>query len=299
MPAFDTPVPIVALIDVPAADIRVDAGERADTVVEIVPGDAHDDADVELARQIRVDCADGRLLVKAQGGTAARPGGLSLDQLIGSPASWVRSLLGSGGRVQVTVSLPAGSRVDGGTAASLRCRGRLGDVRFTTSDGDIQVEEAGRLRVKSSNGDISVGRATGHSDLTTTHGSITVGEIDGTAAVKTAHGEVTLGQVSGELRISSAHGDVRVDRALAGVVAKTAYGSLSVGEIVSGTFVMETAGGGLELGIRDGTTAWLDVSSQYGTVDVSLDAAQAAAPGELTAEVRAHTAYGDIAIHRS
>ncbi|WP_235855089.1 DUF4097 family beta strand repeat-containing protein [Nonomuraea aridisoli] len=301
MPAFATPEPITAVIDVPAAHLRIEASERADTVVEISPSDASNDADVEIARQTKAEYSDGRLLVKTSGGPSTRSfgWGISLDKLVESPADWVRSLISGGGTVEVTISLPAGSRVEGGAAADVRCRGPLGDVRFTTSLGDIRVDQAARLRLKSDHGDISVGRAAGHAELTTTHGSIGVGGIDGTAVIKTAHGEVTLGTVTGELRLSSAHADVTVDRALSGVVAKTAYGSLTIGEVVSGAVVMETTGGGLELGIRQGTSAWLDVSSQHGTVDVSLDAADGPVETEHTLEVRAHTDYGDIVIHRS
>jgi hypothetical protein len=68
---------------------------------------------------------------------------------------------------------------------------------------------------------------------------------------------------------------------------------------MSGSVVMETSGGALDLGIREGSAAWLDVSSTYGTVDVSLDTCDGPARSDQTVEVRAHTSYGDIVIHRS
>ncbi|MGP3964797.1 DUF4097 family beta strand repeat-containing protein [Nonomuraea sp. 3N208] len=212
---------------------------------------------------------------------------------------WARSLLGGGGSVDVTIDLPAGSRVEAHTAAGFRCAGRLGEVQFTTSYGEIRIEQAGRLRLKTGSGDISVSRSAGPAEVTTTDGNIRIGEIDGTAVVKTSHGDLTVGQVTGELRLHTAYGDISVDRALAGVAAKTAYGSVRIGEVASGPVRMETTGGGLELGIREGTAAWLDVSSQYGTVEVSLDACDGPGQSDKTVEVRAHTAYGDIVIHRS
>lgn len=297
MPTFDTPEPIFAVIEVAAANVRINASERADTVVEVRPADEFNDADLHAAELIQVEYANGRLLVKAAASTSGW--GVSLDKLVEAPASWARSLLGWGGSVDVTVDLPDGSRVDANTAAGLRCRGRLGEVRFTTSYGDIRVEEAGRLRLKTGSGDISVTRSTGHADVTTTHGTIRIGAVDGTAVVKTSHGDLSLGEVTGELRLNTAYGDIQVDRALAGVTAKTAYGSVRIAEVVSGSVVMETTGGGLELGIREGTAAWLDVSSQHGAVEVDLDSFDGPAQSEKTVEVRAHTAYGDIIIHRS
>ncbi|GAA3643087.1 DUF4097 family beta strand repeat-containing protein [Nonomuraea antimicrobica] len=301
MPTFDTPEPILAVLDLATAEIRVNASDRADTVVEIRPSDAHNDADVQAAQHTHAEYADGRLLVRTDKAHAgAFPGqGLALDKLVESPMSWARSLLLGPGSIDVTIELPAGSRLDAKTSASLRCHGPLGEVTITTSYGDIRIEQADRLRLKSTHGDITVTRACGHAEVTTTHGGIHIGELKGTATVKTSHGDVRLGEVTGELRLNSAHGDITVNRALAGVAAKTAYGSVEIREVVSGSVVMETTGGGLDLGIREGTAAWLDVSSQYGTVTVSLDAGDAPGETDRVVEARAHTTYGDILVRRS
>ncbi|MFI6177903.1 DUF4097 family beta strand repeat-containing protein [Nonomuraea sp. NPDC051191] len=301
MPVFDTPRPIVVLLDLGTAAVRVVAGDRADTVVEVRPSDEHNEADVQAARHVQVHHADGRLTVAAdkEQGAPVLGWGLSLGKLVESPADWARSLLLGTGSVDVTIELPAGSRLDAKTPGGVSCRGLLGEVTVATTYGDIRVEEAGRLRLKSAHGNVSVTRARGHAEITTNHGDIRVGEIDGAAAVKTAHGDVRLGVVTGELRLNSAHGDITVDRPLAGVVAKTAYAGVQIHEMSSGAVVMETTGGGLDLGVRAGTAAWLDVSSRYGTVDVTLDPGDDPGDGAAIVEVRAHTTHGDIVIHRS
>lgn len=300
MPPFDTPEPILATIDVATAVVRIEAGDRTDTVVEVRPSDPFNEADVEAAEQVQVEYADGRLLVRTpRDGAAASGWGLSLDKLVESPKNWARSLLYGTGSVDVTVELPAGSRVEARTSASLRCRGTLGEVRLTTSYGDIRVEKAGRMRLTSTHGDISVTRSTGPAEITSTHGNLRIGDIDGPAVIRSSHGEVRVGEVTGELRLNSAYGDSTVERALAGVAARTAYGSVRIGEVASGSVVLETTGGGLELGIREGSAAWLDVSSKHGTVDVSLEPAEGPGATDQVVEVRAHTAYGDIVIHHS
>lgn len=302
MPTFDTPEPILAIVDLATATVRVSAHDRGDTVVEVRPSDESDDADVRAAQHIEIEYADGRLLVRAEKDRSAPAPGpdLSFGKLVESPADWARSLLFcQEASVDVTIELPAGSRVDIKKAAGLRCRGPIGEVAFATTYGDIQVEQADRLRLTTTHGDVSVGRVRGHADITTTHGDIRVGEIDGTAAIQNSHGEIHLQEITGELRLNNAHGDATVGRALAGVTARTAYGDVRIGEMVSGSMVMETTGGGLELGIREGSAAWLDVSSKYGTVDVALDAGDDPGPGEDVIEVRAHTTHGDIVIRRS
>lgn len=281
MRTFDTPEPISATIDLPAGSIRINAGDRTDTVVEVLPSDKSSDADVQTAEQTQVECSRGKLLVKAPR----------------NAARWW--LFRWGGSVEVTVDLPTGSRVDASAAmADVRCEGRLGESKFSTSTGDIRLDQTGKLRVSSA-GDVSVARSVGHTDVTTADGEIWIREIDGPAVIKTSNGDITLGEVTGDLRLNTANGDITVDRALAGLSAKTAHGSVRIGEVVRGSVVLETAAGELEVGVREGTAAWLDVRTKYGTVRSSLDPAAGPQTSDETVEVRARTSAGDIVIRRS
>jgi DUF4097 and DUF4098 domain-containing protein YvlB len=281
MPHFDTPGPISATIDLAVGNLLVNAGDRSDTVVEVRPSDPDDEADVQAAEQTRVEYAKGTLVVRAPR-TKAR--------------WWIFRWEGS---IDVTVELPAGSRVEVTAGrAEVRSEGRLGESRFSVSAGDVRIDQTGKLRV-SSTGDISVDRAAGPTELTSASGNIRVREIDGPAVVKTSKGDLTVGQVTGDLRANTASGDISVERALAGVGARTAAGSVRIGEVVRGSVVLETAAGELEVGVREGTAAWLDVRTHYGSVRSSLDPADGPGPSQETVEVRARTSYGDIVIRRS
>ncbi|GAA3472571.1 DUF4097 family beta strand repeat-containing protein [Nonomuraea roseola] len=281
MPAFDTPEPISAVIEIWAGTVRIRAGDRTDTVVEVRPRDASDDADIRAAEQTKVEYAGGRLLVK-------------------SPRSRSHLLLGWGGSIEVTLDLPTGSKVDADAAADFRCQGRLGACSLTTASGDIMLDETGKLRLSTADGDISVRRAVGHLDVTTSNGEIDIREIDGTAVLKTSNGNIRLGQITGDLRLRTAYGDITVGRALESAAAKTAYGSVSIGEVVRGAVVLDSGGGDLEVGVRQGTAAWLDLDSHYGSIDVPLTAAHdGPRQAEETVEVRARTRYGDILVRRS
>ena len=65
-----------------------------------------------------------------------------------------------------------------------------------------------------------------------------------------------------------------------------------------GSVVLETGFGELELGVREGTTAWLDVIAQHGSVRSELNAIDGPQQSDETVEVRARTGYGDIVIRR-
>jgi DUF4097 and DUF4098 domain-containing protein YvlB len=280
MPTFDTPEPITVTIDIAAGHLWVRATGRSDTVVDVRPTDESDDADVQAARQTRVEFANGHLSVRA-------------------PKSKLRSLFGRPPGVDVTIDLPSDSRVDARSWAGMRGEGRLGESTFESAAGAIRLEQTGRLTLRTAAGDVSVGRSVGHTDVRTSSGKIRIGSIDGSAVVKTSNGDITVGEVTGDLRLNTANGDITVERALATVGAKTAFGSVRIGEVVRGSVVLETSFGEVELGVREGTAAWLDVASQSGSVRSHLDAADEPGPSDQTVEVRARTSHGDIVIHRS
>jgi hypothetical protein len=279
MPTFDTPEPIVATIEIAGGHVRIHASDRADTVVQVSPSDTSQDADVQAAEQTQVEYANGELSVKA-------------------PKHRIRSLFGRTPSIDVTIELPNDSRVDGRGWADFRSEGRIGESSFDTAAGSIRLDRTGRLKLRSAAGDISVGRSGGHTDVATSSGKVWIGEIDGTAVVKTSNGDITVGEVTGDARLNTANGDITVDRALAAVGAKTAYGSVRIREVVRGSVVLETGFGELEVGIREGTAAWLDVGSQYGSVRSDLDTVDGPGQSDETVEVRAHTRYGDVVIRR-
>jgi DUF4097 and DUF4098 domain-containing protein YvlB len=280
MAAFETPEPISATIDVVAGDVRISAGERDATIIDVLPSDASNEEDVKAAQLTRVEYGDGQLLVK-----------------VPRLRSWLSR--SDGGSVDVTIELPAGSRVRGdGQAADFSCDGRLGDCRIRTGIGDIRLEQAGTLTLKCGIGDISVERATAHAEVTVGSGEVRVRELDAGAVVKNSNGDTWVGAAAGDVRVKAANGSVAIDVARAGVVAKSANGDVRLGEVARGTVVLETRLGDLEVGIREGTAAWLDVRAAAGRVHNALDAAAAPEPSAEQVEVRARTSVGSIVIRR-
>jgi putative adhesin len=278
MPSFDTPEPISVTLEFYIGSARITASKRTDTVVEVLPANGADDADVRAAQQTRVTYAGGALLVK------------------GPKKS---SLFGKSGAIDVTIELPSGSDVQGTSPmADFSCEGRLGDCRFKTSLGDIQLDEAGAVYLKTSHGDVRLERATGDVEIIGA-GRIDVGAIAGAATVKNGNGETSIGEVTGELRANSSNGRIAVGIAHAGVDAKSANGAIRVGEVARGKVVLQGAAGDLEIGIREATAAWLEVNTKIGSVRNSLGPAEGPEASEETVEVRATTGIGDIVIRRS
>ncbi|MFF3863616.1 DUF4097 family beta strand repeat-containing protein [Streptomyces sp. NPDC002209] len=179
MQKFDTPAPIAAVLNIPAGRIRFIAADRADTAVEVLPADASSGRDVKAAEQITVGYADGVLRIAA------------------APAE--SRILGSSGSVQVTVHLPAGSRVEAKAASTeFRSVGRLGDVAFEGAQASVKLDEAASARLALLTGDITVGRLGGSAEISTQKGDINITEaVQGTVTLRTEHGNISVGAATG------------------------------------------------------------------------------------------------------
>ncbi|MFD9304204.1 DUF4097 domain-containing protein [Streptomyces sp. NPDC060048] len=278
MPSFDTSEPISVTAHVEAGSLQFTAGDRLDTVVEVRPRDPKRDKDVRAADQTEVTYASGVLTVR-------------------TPKSHP---FGRPGIVDVTVDLPTGSRVDTtGAWTQVLGEGRLGEVRVKTSSGDVRLDATGPLKLTASHGSITVDRVEGAAEITTSSGSLRVGLVDGPAVLKNSHGTTTVGAATGELRVNGANGDIEIRRAEHSVTATTAHGTLRVGEVARGTVQLETSYGAIEVGVREGTAAWLDVSSVSGQVRNSLTASGSPEEAEDSVKIRARTKYGNIDVRRA
>ena len=280
MPTFDTPEPISTTIDLASGDVRINAGDRSATAVDVRPSDPSNEDDRKAAELTRVEYASEHLLVKA-------------------PKLRPRLGRSGGGSIDVTIELPAGSHVHATVAmGDIDCDGRLGNCRIVTGFGRIRLDRADKLNLKSGAGDIIVDRAAGHAEVTVGSGDVRVGELDRSAVIKSSNGDTWVGVAGGDLRLNTANGSIAVDLAQASVGAKSANGDVRLGEVVRGSVALETKLGDLEVGVREGTTAWLDVNTRFGHLHNSLDGAEAPEQSADTVEVRARTSVGEVVIRR-
>ena len=282
MSSFDTPEPISVSVELGVGDIRIAASDRRDTVVEVRPSHPTKRSDVTAAEQTVVEYAGGTLVIRA-------------------PRRWTRyAPWGGSESIDVRIALPSGSnlRVDAGLAA-IRGAGSLGDCHIKTGAGEIRLDAAGSLQLRTGTGDVTLERAVGQVGVSTGTGSVRMGAIDGAAAIKNSTGDTWIGEVTGDLQVRAAFGRISVDRAHARVTAKTAYGDVRLGEVARGAILAQTAYGRIEVGVRSGVAAWLDLQARHGNVLNDLEAAGPPGPGEDAVEVHAQSSFGDIAVRRS
>ncbi|MEU3351601.1 DUF4097 family beta strand repeat-containing protein [Streptomyces sp. NPDC037389] len=204
MQKFDTPAPVFAVLDIPAGRVQFIAADRAVTTVEVLPANVSKSRDVKAAEQTEVTYVDGVLRIETR-----------------APKN---QYFGPSGAIEVTVQLPAGSRVDAKTAAAeLRGVGRLGDVTFEGAYRQIKIDEAASLHLTAVDGDVEVGRLNGPAEISTTRGDIRIAEA--------MLGTVVLRTQSGSISVASG--------ASAALDARTDYGSISNALKNDGTTVLD------------------------------------------------------------
>ncbi|MFE6968384.1 DUF4097 domain-containing protein [Isoptericola sp. NPDC057653] len=278
MPTFPATQPVPVVVDVPFANVHVVAGERDDVVVTVLPTNTKSGS-VRAAEAVRVD----------RDGDAVS---------ITYPGSWKQYVLPfASGTADITVELPEGSSLSG-KAGSLYAEGALGAVDMTLSAGNARVDDVERLDLKVSAGTATAGRVTGSLDVKVSAGSVFLDEVSGDGAIRASNGTTTVGSVTGTLEVHGAHGDIAVSRVRGTLTAKSAHASIRVNDLESGAVTLTSSFGSIEVGVPEGTAAYLDVSSENGSVRNLLTPTEGPVEDENTAEIHASTGFGDVVVRR-
>jgi DUF4097 and DUF4098 domain-containing protein YvlB len=276
---FQTPEPISAKLSLLVADVRVDASARDTTTVQLWPSDPEDPRDVELVKRTEVSFEDGTLSIR-------------------SPKS-LRSFKPRGS-IEVFVQLPTDSSVKAGTATgSFRATGVLGSCRIDTAAAEIAIERAHTAKISKAAGEVTIGEVAEDASIESATGDIRIERIGGNAKIDNANGDVRIGSIDGDLKLSGASGDVLVRRSGGSVSASTAFGAVRLLSVAHGRVKVDSARGDIEIGIAEGSAAWLNLNTTFGRARSELDAADTPGEQEQTVEVSASTAFGDVTVRRA
>jgi DUF4097 and DUF4098 domain-containing protein YvlB len=285
---FNTPSPIAVTLDLYVADVRFAVSDRADTIVEVRPSDPDKAADVKAAENTRVEYDDATRTLSI---VSRKPRNRFVNFSSKRPES-----------IDVVIQLPTDSDVRGEAGlGDFQSDGALGTVVLKTDLGAVRFAETGPLNLRSGLGEITVEGVSGSAEVHGSSSDIRIGAVDGTADVSSSNGKVRVGVVTGPASVKASNGSVSVDRALSDLTAISSNGQVRIGEVARGKVSATSKNGAVEVGIREGSAAWLELNTGLGRVYNELNSADAPEAGEPVdrVEVRASTKLGDITIRRA
>jgi DUF4097 and DUF4098 domain-containing protein YvlB len=285
---FDTPVPIAVVLDLYVAEVRFAASDRTDTTVEIRPGDPGRAADVKAAENTRVEYDEANRTLSV---VSKKP----LNRFVNFSSKRPES-------VAVLIGLPTDSDVRGeAVIGDFDAEGALGTVVLKTDLGAIRLAETGPLNVRNGVGEITVASVNGPARIHTSSGDIRLGSVDGTAEVDNSNGKVQIGLITGVATVKASNGSVSVERALSDIGVASSNGQVRIGEVARGKVSATSKNGSVEVGVRDGSAAFLELTTGVGRVYNELSSADAPAAGEPVdkVEIHAETKLGDVTIRRT
>ena len=286
--SFNTPAPISVALDLYVADVHFTASDRTDTHVEVRPSNPDKAADIKAAEGTRVEYDDATR-------TLSIVSRKRLNRLVGVSSKRSES-------VDIVIELPTDSNVHGEAGVGdFVSEGVLGDVGLKTGLGAVRLAETGPLTVRNGCGDIAVEGVTGAAEIHSSNGEVRIGTVDGTGEVSSSNGEVRIGLVTGAATVKTSYGPLSISRALSDITAASSNGEVRIGEVVRGKVSATSKNGGVEVGVREGSAAWLELNTGVGRVYNELDDADAPEAGEPVdrVEVHAATKLGDVTIRRA
>jgi DUF4097 and DUF4098 domain-containing protein YvlB len=286
--SFNTPSPIAVVLDLYIADARLAPTDRADTIVEIRPTDPKKPADVKAAENTRVEYDEATRTLSV---VSKKP----LNRFVNFSNKRPES-------IDVLIQLPTDSDVRGeAELGDFEADGVLGAVAIKTNLGTVRLAETGPLNIRDGFGEIAVEGVSGTAEVHASSGEIRIGAVDGTADVSNSNGKIRIGAVTGSASVKCSNGSLSVDRALSDITASSANGEVRIGEVVRGKVSATSKNGSVEVGVREGTAAWLELNTNLGRVYNELASSEAPEADEPVDQVEIHatTKLGDITIRRA
>ena len=188
-------------------------------------------------------------------------------------SSWL-----SRGSAYVVVEAPAGSDLRVSVAsASVEADLPLGKVEIKTASGNIDLNSAETLVVKTASGDLDVENVSRGLRYTT------------------ASGDLRAENVGGSLVVSTASGDVHVERTDASIEMNTASGDAYITRFEGRSANFKAMSGDIDLGIPTGTNVDLDVTLLSGKLRLP-ETERRGRPPERQMSVRAKLVSGNFTI---
>lgn len=189
-------------------------------------------------------------------------------------------------------SVPLTVTVAAAEIAALRVRAGAAEVRADVAVGEVDIEGTGAVDLVETRGRAGVrcGAA-----------AVRVGTTRGALRVRGGAGEVAVDHVLGAVEVVAGAGRVRLGEVRGDVAVRLAGGEVAVADVVSGDLELTTGAGRIDVGVRAGVDARLDLRTLTGRArsELPVHAARVGAadrPAGDPVRVRARSNAGDVVV---
>ncbi len=279
MHTFETPGTVNLKVELWQGEVKVYAEERSTTTVELEPLRGDSGAQ-QLIEQTRVEQRGDDIVIlmpKSKGG-----------------------LFRSRAEVLATIRVPLRSNAEVETAsADVATDGELDHLKVSSGSGDVRLDFGTEVEVRTGSGDIAIGTAAASCDIKCGSADVSVETIGGDGNILSGSGDIMIDRVGGVLKIKTGSGDIVVKEAGAGIDAMAGSGDLVVKLVHHGRLKAKTGSGDVQVGVADGTAAYLDIMTVTGDLRSSLDASEAPTDGDPTVELVIQSGSGDVVLQRA
>lgn len=166
--------------------------------------------DLPVAVTLRLQSRSGKLLLVAESRDDVQAETDAVNHFFDDDGRTLVVRSKHGGSKPLTVRCPIETDVVIGTqSAAVKLEGRLGVVRVTTMSGNVEVEDAEELDVRTMSGSIQVGTCRGRCRLNAISGGVSVRDAD-VALATTVSGSIKLSRVAGDVRARSVSGTIEM-----------------------------------------------------------------------------------------
>lgn len=245
-----------SVTEVPNLDVRIPSGRIE--ITESDPGTVH----------VKIDSRDETLTVEQRGNTIV----VASDK----DGSFITR-----GSSYVEIATPPGSDAYMGSAtARVETHVPLGQVEVKTASGDVEIETADSLLVKTASGNLRTGNTSERLRFTS------------------ASGDLRAQKADGAIQVSTASGNVRIEASDASLDVNTVSGNLRLNYYEGARANLKSMSGTMTLGIPSGTSVDLDVSLLSGKLKLPKPEEGGGAPVERSMSINAKSVSGDLKINR-
>lgn len=207
---------------------------------------------------------------------------------------------GRKGHVQATITVPTDSAITVKTgSADLYATGTFGDAEVETGSGDVQLETIAYGKFHTGSGDVDIRTTNGSLQGKTGSGDLTLGAVEVDADLVTGSGDLLIDAVAGDLKAKVGSGDVVVKSTGNGIDAMAGSGDILVRRIERGQLKAKTGSGDVQVGVAEGTAAYLDVTTVSGDVTSELDGTESPTDDAPTASITVQSGSGDVVLQRA